>query len=110
VGESNWFTYATNDSEKSELLQKGYNKKHRNDKNQICFSMAVNEDNIPFIHDTNPGNVLDSEDLVLVFDKGNNSKDNIEKVTSKMSFVGTAKANQTEKLLDVPISKYIILV
>src|SRR5665811_2440846 len=38
--------------------------------------------------------------------KGNNSKDNIEKVTSKMSFVGAAKANQAEELLDVPLSKY----
>jgi transposase len=127
VDESNWFTYATNHDDKSELLHKGYNKRHRNDKNQICVSLAVNKDNIPFIHETYPGNVPDSEefsgivdkiinrlielnicseDLVLVFDKGNNSKDNIEKVTSKMSFVGAAKANQAEELLDVPLSKY----
>ena len=82
---------------------------------------------IPFIHETYPGNVPDSEefsgivdkiitrltelnicseDLVLVFDKGNNSKDNIKKVASKMSFVGAVKANQAEELLDVPLSKY----
>src|SRR5665647_751676 len=88
---------------------------------------SANEDNIPFIHETYPGNVPDSEEfsgiidkiiirltelnicsenLVLVFDKGNNSKDNIEKVTSKMSFVGAVKANQAEELLDVPLSKY----
>jgi transposase len=127
VDESNWFTYATNYDNESELLHKGYNKKHRKDKNQICVSLAVNENNIPFIHETYPGNVPDSEefsgivdkiinrltelnicseDLVLVFDKGNNSKYNIEKVTSKMSFVGAAKANQAEELLDVPLSKY----
>lgn len=127
VDESNWFTYANNYDNESELLHKGYNKKHRKDKNQICVSLAVNEDNIPFVHETYPGNVHDSEefsgivdkiinrltelnicseDLVLVFDKGNNSKDNIEKVTSKMSFVGAAKANQAEELLDVPLSKY----
>jgi len=127
VDESNWFTYANNYDEKSELLHKGYNKKHRKDKNQICVSLAVNEDNIPFIHETYPGNVPDSEefssivdkiitrltelnicseDLVLVFDKGNNSKDNIEKVTSKMSFVGAVKANQADELLDVPLPKY----
>ena len=127
VDESNWFTHATNYDEKSELLHKGYNKKHRKDKNQICVSLAVNENNIPFIHETYPGNVPDSEefsgivdkiinrltelnicseDLVLVFDKGNNSKDNIEKVISKMSFVGAAKANQAEELLDVPLSRY----
>src|SRR5665647_3825372 len=110
-----------------ELLHKGYNKKHRKDKNQICVVQAANEDNIPFIHETYPGNVPDSEEfsgiidkiiirltelnicsenLVLVFDKGNNSKDNIEKVTSKMSFVGAVKANQAEELLDVPLFKY----
>ena len=127
VDESNWFTYATNYDDKSELLHKGYNKKHRKDKNQICVALAANEDNIPFIHETYPGNVPDSEEfsgiidkiiirltelnicsenLVLVFDKGNNSKDNIEKVTSKMSFVGAVKANQAEELLDVPLFKY----
>ena len=127
LDESNWFTYATNYDDKSELLHKGYNKKHRKDKNQICVALAVNEDNVPFIHETYPGNVHDSEefsgivdkiinrltelnicseDLVLVFDKGNNSKDNIEKVTSKMSFVGAVKANQAEELLEVPLSKY----
>ena len=127
VDESNWFTYANNYDNESELLHKGYNKKHRKDKNQICVSLAVNEDSIPFIHETYPGNIHDSEefssvvdkiidrltelnicseDLVLVFDKGNNSKDNIEKVTSKMSFVGAVKANQAEELLDVSLSKY----
>lgn len=127
VDESNWFTYATNYDDKSELLHKGYNKKHRKDKNQICVALAVNENNIPFIHETYPGNIHDSEefsgiidkivnrltelnicseDLVLVFDKGNNSKDNIEKVTSKMSFVGAVKTNQAEELLDIPLSKF----
>lgn len=127
VDESNWFTYATNHDEKSELLHKGYNKKHRKDKNQVSVALAANDYNIPFIHETYPGNVHDSEefsglidkiitrlselnicseDLVLVFDKGNNSKDNIEKVTSKMNFVGAVKANQAEELLDIPLSKF----
>jgi transposase len=130
VDESNWFTYATNYDEESELLHKGYNKKHRKDKNQICVALATNEDNIPFIHETYPGNVHDSEefsglidkiinrltelnicsdDLVLVFDKGNNSKDNINQVTSKMNFVGSVKANQAEELLEVPLSNYQFL-
>ena len=127
VDESNWFTYATNHDEKSELLHKGYNKKHRKDKNQVSVALAANDYNIPFIHETYPGNVHDSEefsglidriitrlfelnicseDLVLVFDKGNNSKDNIEKVTSNMNFVGAVKANQAEELLDIPLSKF----
>ena len=51
-----------------------------------------------------------SEDLVLVFDKGNNSKDNINQVTSKMNFVGAVKANQAEELLEVPLSDRVVKV
>ncbi|MDD3248739.1 MAG: IS1634 family transposase [Methanosarcina sp.] len=130
VDESNWFTYAANYDNKSELLHKGYNKKHRKDKNQVSVALAANDYNLPFIHETYPGNVYDSdefsglidkiinrltelnicsEDLVLVFDKGNNSKENIEQVTSKMNFVGAVKANQAEELLEVPLSKYQFL-
>jgi len=43
VDESNWFTFATNYDEKSELLHKEYNKKHRKDKNQICVSLTQSQ-------------------------------------------------------------------
>ncbi|AKB37104.1 Mobile element protein [Methanosarcina siciliae C2J] len=69
VDESNWFTYATNYNDESELLHKGYNKKHRKDKNQICVALAANEDNIPFIHETYPGNVHDSEEFSGIVEK-----------------------------------------
>ncbi|AKB24235.1 Mobile element protein [Methanosarcina sp. MTP4] len=69
VDESNWFTYATNHDEKSELLHKGYNKKHRKDKNQVSVALAANDYNIPFIHETYPGNVHDSEEFSGLIDK-----------------------------------------
>jgi len=40
LDESNWFTYSDNYDKKSQLLRKGHNKKHRNDKNQINVALA----------------------------------------------------------------------
>jgi transposase len=127
LDESNWFTYGDNYDNKSELLKKGFNKKHRYDKNQVGVALVTNEDNIPFMHETYAGNIHDStefpelidgivnyltdlkintEDITLVFDKGNNSTDNIGKLISKMSFVASAKFDQAEDLLDIPLEDF----
>ncbi len=127
LDESNWFTYGDNYDKKSELLKKGFNKKHRYDKNQVGVALVTNEDNIPFMHETYAGNIHDStefpelidgivnyltdlrintEDITLVFDKGNNSTDNIGKLISKMSFVASAKFDQAEDLLDIPLEDF----
>ena len=127
LDESNWFTYGDNYDKKSELLKKGFNKKHRYDKNQVGVALVTNEDNIPFMHETYAGNIHDStefpelidgivnyltdlkintEDITLVFDKGNNSTDNIGKLISKMSFVASAKFDQAEDLLDIPLKDF----
>ncbi len=127
LDESNWFTYSDNYDNKSQLLRKGHNKKHRNDKNQINVALATDVENIPFLHETYPGNIHDSvefptlidgivnrltelnintENITLVFDKGNNSKGNIEDITSKMSFVASAKSEQAETLMDISLDDY----
>src|SRR3989304_798286 len=127
LDESNWFTYGDNYTNKSDLLKKGFNKKHRYDKNQVGVALVTNEDNIPFMHETYAGNIHDStefpelidgivnyltdlkintEDITLVFDKGNNSTDNIGKLISKMSFVASAKFDQAEDLLDIPLEDF----
>jgi len=127
LDESNWFTYSDNYDNSSDLLKKGHNKKHRNDKNQVNIALVANHENIPFIHETYPGNVHDSvefptlidgivnrltdlkintEDITLVFDKGNNSDKNIGKLTSKMSFVASAKSEQAEFLMDIPLTEF----
>jgi transposase len=127
LDESNWFTYGDNYNKKSDLLKKGFNKKHRYDKNQVGVALVTNEDNIPFMHETYAGNIHDStefpelidgivnyltdlkintEDITLVFDKGNNSTDNIGKLISKMSFVASAKFDQAEDLLDIPLEDF----
>ena len=107
LDDSNWFTYGNNYNNKSELLKKGFNKKHRYDKNQVGVALVTNENNIPFMHETYAGNIHDStefpelidgivnyltdlkintEDMVVVFDKGNNSTDNIGKLISNYLF------------------------
>ncbi len=127
LDESNWFTYGDNYNNKSDLLKKGFNKKHRYDKNQVGVGLVTNEDNIPFMHETYAGNIHDStefpelidgivnyltdlkintEDITLVFDKGNNSTDNIGKLISKMSFVASAKFDQAEDLLDISLEDF----
>ncbi len=73
-------------------------------------ALVANHENIPFIHETYPGNVHDSvefptlidgivnrltdlkinnEDITLVFDKGNNSDKNIGKLTCKLLRAGS---------------------
>jgi len=83
------------------LPQKGRSKEKRYDKNIVTFGIAESNENIPLLHETYPGNVHDaktfpemidklverlrnlkikSSDMTVVFDKGNNSDDNINKI------------------------------
>jgi transposase len=124
LDESNWFTYI----EKGEKLpQKGKSKQFRSDKNLVSVGLTVSEDNVPFMHETYEGNKHDAkifpklidalterlsnlkittENLVLVFDKGNNSKVNIEDVLSRMHIVASAKHDQARELLKIPLKRY----
>lgn len=124
LDESNWFNYI----EKGEKLpKKGKSKQFRSDKNLISVGLAVSEDNVPFMHETYEGNVHDAkifpklldmlterlsnlkittEDLILVFDKGNNSEVNIESVLSGMHLVASAKHNQARDLMKMPLEEY----
>ena len=89
------FTYIENGEK---LTRKGKSKEKRYDKNLVAFGIAESDENIPLMHETYPGNVSDAkifpeiidkiverlknldiatEDMTLVFDKGNNSEDNI---------------------------------
>ncbi len=47
-----------------------------------------------------------TENLVLVFDKGNNSEVNIEAVLSDMHIAASAKHEQARDLLRIPLDKY----
>ena len=129
LDESNWFTYI---EKGEELPRKGKSKQLRGQTPELIrgfmgVGLAVSEDNVPFMHETYEGNMHDAkifpklldvlterlsnlkistENLVLVFDKGNNSKINIEDVLSKMHLVASAKHNQAKELLRIPLEKY----
>jgi Transposase len=124
LDESNWFTYI---QKVEKLLRKGKSKQFRSDKNLVSVGLAVSEDNVPFMHETYEGNKHDAKiflklldalterlinlkittkHIVLVFDKGNNSKINIENVLDKMHLVASAKHSQAKDLMEIPLEKY----
>lgn len=121
---TNFFTYI---EEGEDLPQKGKSKEMRNDKNLVNLALAVTQDNIPFYHRTYEGNKhdawvfpevlngiveylkrldIDTEELALVFDKGNNSEPNISKVLEKVHIIGGAKRSQVKELFQVPLEEY----
>lgn len=124
---TNFFTYI----EKGENLpKKGASKEKRFDKNIINLGLVVSEQNIPLMHVVYDGNKKESdiitniteliherlkkfdfdiENIIFVFDKGNNSKENIPKIKEKFHFVGSLKMNQMSYLLDIPLSKFEVL-
>lgn len=121
---TNFFTYI---EKGEELAKKGASKEKRFDKNLINLGLVVSEDNIPLMHVVYEGNKRESdvitditeliharlkkldfetENIVFVFDKGNNSKDNIPIIKKKFHFVGSLRMNQMSHLLDISLSKF----
>lgn len=121
---TNFFTYI---EKGEELAKKGASKEKRFDKNLINLGLVVSEDNIPLMHVVYEGNKRESdvitditeliherlikldfkiENIVFVFDKGNNSKDNIPKIKKKFHFIGSLRMNQMSHLLDTPLSEF----
>ena len=123
--------FSTNIEQGGELLKKGRAKNKRYDKNLVGLALITNEDNIPFIHETFPGNKHDSkllpdlvdriverlktlkidpESITIVMDKGNNSEKNLEKITGtetgKMHIVGSLKRDQVQDLLKIPLDEF----
>ncbi len=121
---TNFYTYIEHGEK---LPRKGKSKHHRNDKNLVALGLVVSEDNIPFLHTTYEANTHDAkqfpkifdelverltilhvntEDTVLVFDKGNNSEPNITKVVEDMHVVGSVSPDQVKDLMHVPLKRY----
>lgn len=121
---TNFFTYI---EEGEELPRKGASKEKRYDKNIINLGIVVSEENIPLLHTVYEGNKRESEvmenvvdtmysrlkklganteGMVFVFDRGNNSEDNIKNFNQKLHFIGALKRNQLTDLYDVDITKF----
>jgi len=109
------------------IPQKGHSKEHRNDRNLVGLGLAVGQENIPFFHETFEAqmhdskvfsNILDiiidrlkrlnvdTEEIVMVLDKGNNSKDNIREAISKVHLIGTIRYDQGREYIEVPLDKF----
>jgi transposase len=125
---TNFYTYINTKTE-SQLAQRGHNKQKRNDLRQVSLGMMTSADfHVPLLHMVYGGNINDAKQfgsvinelvnrykrlteacphITLVFDKGNNSEDNLESFKATgMHFVGSLKLNQCKELLKISLRKY----
>ena len=128
---TNFFTYIDTMNSKASLAQRGHNKEKRNDLKIVCLSLLVSaEDEIPLFHEVYAGNISDSvqftnvvnklkgryyevfgqeADITIVFDRGNNSEDNIDLLASEENafhYVGGLTQSQCKYLMDIPKTEF----
>lgn len=131
---TNFFTYIDT-NQKCESAKLGHSKEKRNDLRIIGLSLMVSPDcNIPLLHETYPGNTHDApqfhrmikllkdryesiakkeSDMTIVFDRGNNSEENISLLESgdfPLHYIGGLKKNQASELYKIPLSDYTELI
>ncbi|MGQ9818259.1 MAG: IS1634 family transposase [bacterium] len=128
---TNFYTFI-NTLTHSRLPQRGHNKQRRDDLRQIGLALMVTRDfHIPLFHQVYEGNKVDvtqfrsviqelvkrykilakgCEDVTLVFDKGNNSKDNqVAFDFSPYHFVGSLVITHHKDLLKIPKNRYQVV-
>ena len=119
---TNFFTYIDSFNERSELAQRGHSKEGRKSLRIVGVALLVTADfRLPLLHRTYPGNRPDApmfhslaadlarrcreiadgaERVTLVFDKGNNSRENLELVRQgPFHFIGSLVPTQYPDLL-----------
>ena len=126
---TNFFTFIDTFNERSSLAQRGKSKEGRAALRIIGLALLVSADfHVPLLHLTYPGNQHDSptfasltealaarhrelsdgaEHITIVFDKGNNSKENLRWVDeSPFHFVGSLVPTQHAELLAIPADRF----
>jgi transposase len=126
---TNFFTFIDTFNEKATLAQRGKSKEGRASLRIVGLALLVSADGqVPLFHRTYPGNQHDSptfqsltselveryraicggaEHVTIVFDKGNNSAENLEAIEgSPFHFVGSLVPTQHKDLLKVPAKKF----
>lgn len=121
---TNFFTFIDTFNDKSTLAKRGKSKQQRASLRIVGLALLVTADfNVPLLHRTYPGNRTDAptfsaltddlvrryrelakgaEHITLIFDKGNNSKDNLDAVAdSPYHFVGSLIPTQHLDLLEI---------
>lgn len=125
---TNFFTYI-NTNTPGELARRGHNKQKRNDLRQVSLGLLVSTDfHVPLFHKVYAGNVPDGsvfktvteelreryrelagacEHLTLIFDKGNNSQEALERLNDTgFHFIGSLAPCRQPDLLAVPRRRY----
>jgi transposase len=119
---TNFFTFIDSTNLHSTLAQRGKNKQGRNNLRQVGVLLVVSRrEVIPLFHDTYQGNKADSkmfadtigrlierlrrlvgdaEQVTLVFDRGNNSQDNLSAETLKLHYVAALVPSQHTDLVE----------
>jgi transposase len=123
---TNFFTYLDT-SNPSSLAKRGHSKQKRSDLKIVGLSLMVSPDhNIPLFHEVYPGNTNDARQfsdvisklknryrtlakgectVTLVFDKGNNNEENIQKLLQAepcpFHFIGALRLSQCQELLNI---------
>ena len=126
---TNFFTFLDTFNARSTLAQRGHSKEGRASLRIVGLALLVSADfHVPLLHHTYPGNQPDAptfasltgelvaryhelaqgaEHVTLIFDKGNNSKDNLDAVAeSPYHFVGSLVPTQHPKLLAVSAARF----
>ncbi len=129
---TNFFTFIDTFNDRSTLAKRGKNKEGRAALRIVGLALLVTADfHVPLLHDTYPGNRNDAstfaslterlvarckvlsdavEHVTLVFDKGNNSQDNLDAVQSApLHFVGSLVPTQHQDLLTIPRERFVSL-
>ncbi len=127
---TNFYTFINTFNMKSELARRGKNKQGRSNLRQISYALFCSKDgNIPLYYDLYEGNRNDARQFPLmverfhvflgglsattgkertsgvtvVFDKGNNSKDNIKMLDElNLNFIGSVKLGEHKDLTSIP--------
>jgi transposase len=126
---TNFFTFIDTFNERCTLAQRGHSKEGRAALRIVGLALLVSTDfHVPLCHQTYPGNQPDAptfsgltdelvarhhllaeqvQDITLIFDKGNNSKDNLKAVEqSPYHFIGSLVPSQHPDLLAIQADRF----
>jgi transposase len=129
---TNFFTFIDTFNDRSSLAKRGKSKEGRAALRIVGLALLVTADfHVPLFHETYPGNRNDAttfaslterlvarcqlltdgvEHVTLVFDKGNNSQDNLDAVESApFHFVGSLVPTQHQDLLAIDRERFVSL-
>ncbi|RPJ85016.1 MAG: IS1634 family transposase [Acidobacteria bacterium] len=127
---TNYFTFIDTFNQRSELAQRGWNKQKRTDLRQLSLALFEDErTGLPLYHQCYAGDRPDvsqfetawqamvktwvgglrrrPEQLTLVFDKGNGSKENLARLEDgKVRYVGAIPGHWVPELLEVGLADF----